>query len=112
MLGLPVLETSKTFLKDPSKNVWVRIVAAEAITNIAQSYPQYREDSAHIFGEELKKYKINDISLNAFLILGLVRLQSHDYLKEMKDAFEARCVDEMLMGDWEDVQVELGRRYE
>ena len=107
MLGLPVLETSKTFLKDPSKNVWVRIVAAETITNIAQSYPQNREDSIHIFGEELKKYKSNDISLNAFLILGLVRLQSHDYLKEVKEAFEARCVDEMLMGDWEDVQVEL-----
>ncbi len=109
MLGLPVLGTSKVFLKDPSKDVGVRIVAAEAITNIARSYPQYREDSVHILGEELKKYRINDISLNAFLIFGLVRLQSHDYLKEMEAAFEARCVDEMLMGDWEDVRVELGR---
>jgi hypothetical protein len=107
MLGLPVLKTSKIFLKDPSKNVWVRIVAAEAITNIAQSYPQYREDSIQILGEELTKYKINDILLNAFLILGLVRLQSHDYLNEMEAAFEARCVDEMLMGNWEDVQFEL-----
>ena len=108
MLGPSVLETSKKFLKDPSKNVWARIVAAEVISNIAQSYPQYREDSVQIFGEELKKYKINDISLNAFLILGLVRLQSHDYLNEMKAAFEIGCVDEMIMGDWEDVQVELG----
>ena len=108
MLGLPVLKKSKIFVKDPSKNVWgVRIVAAEAITNIAQSYPQYREDSIQILGEELTKYKINDISLNAFLILGLVRLQSPDYLNEMGGAFEARCVDEMLMGNWEDVQFEL-----
>ena len=76
--------------------MWVRIVAAEAITNIAQSYPHYRENSVQIFGEELKKYKINDISLNAFLILGLVRLQSHDYLNEMEAAFEDRCVDEMV----------------
>ena len=114
MFGLSVFEPSKAFLKDPSKNKWARIIAAEAITSVAQSYPQYREDSIQIFGEELKKYKINDISFNAFLILGLVKLQSYDYLKEIKDAFEARCVDGMLMGDWEDVQVELGLglRYE
>lgn len=78
------------------------------MTNIAQSYPQYREDSIHIFGEELKKYKTNDITLNSFVIYGLVSLQSHDYLKEMKEAFEARCVDEMTMGNWENVQYELG----
>ena len=112
MFELSVFETSKAFIKNPSKNKWARIVASEAITNVAQSYPQYREDSVHLFGEELKKYKINDITLNAFLIAGLVTLQSHDYLKEMKDAFEARCVDGMIMGGWEDVQVELGLRYE
>ena len=108
MLGVPVLETSKKFLRDSSKDVWARITAAEALSNIAQSYPQYREDSVRIFGEELKKYEINDISLNAFLISGLVQLQSHDYLNEMEAAFEARCVDEMVMGDWQDVQAELG----
>ena len=32
---------------------------------------------------------------------GLVSLQSHDYLKEMKDPFEAGCVDGLAMGDWE-----------
>lgn len=109
MLGLPVLETSINILKDSSKNFEVRIAASEAITNIARLYPQYRADAVHILGEELKRYKINDISLNAFLILGLVRLQSYDYLKEMENAFEARCVDELLMGDWEDVQAEFGR---
>ena len=62
----------------------------------------------HVYFATPLKYKINNISLNAFLILGLVRLQSHDYLNEMEAAFEARCVDEMLMGDWEDVQIELG----
>ncbi len=108
MLGPSVFETSKVFLKDPSKTVWVRVVAAETMTNIAQSYPQYREDSVQIFGEELKKYKTNDITLNSFLIYGLVNLQYHDYLKEVKEAFEARCVDEMTMGNWEDVQDELG----
>jgi hypothetical protein len=112
MFGLSVFETSKVFLKDPSKNMWARIVAAEIIMNIAKSYPQYREDSIHILGEEFKKYKINDISLNDFLIYGLVSLQSHDYLKEMKDAFEARCVDGLAMGAWEDVQAELGIWYE
>ena len=108
MLGPSVFETSKVFLKDSSKTVWVRVVAAEAMTNIAQFYPQYREDSIHIFGEELKKYRTNDITLNSFVIYGLVNLQSHEYLKEMKEAFEARCVDEMTMGNWEDVQYELG----
>ncbi|WP_289022693.1 DUF1186 domain-containing protein [uncultured Desulfobacter sp.] len=108
MLGPSVFETSKVILKDSSRTVWVRVVAAEAMTNIAQSYPQYRKDSIHIFGEELKNYKTNDITLNSFVIYGLVHLQSHEYLKEMKEAFEARCVDEMIMGNWEDVQDELG----
>ena len=56
ILGLSVFEYSKVFLKDPSKHMWARVVAAEFITNIAKSYPQYREDSVHILGEELKKY--------------------------------------------------------
>jgi len=108
MIGPSVFETSKMFLKDPSKNVWARIIAAEAMTSIAQSYPKFREDSIHVFGEELKKYKTNDITLNSFVIYGLVNLQSHDYLEEMKEAFEARCVDEMTIGNWSDVQDELG----
>ncbi len=110
MLGPSVFETGRAFIKDHSKNKWARIVATEVVTNVANSYPQYREDSVHLFGEELKKYKINDITLNAFLILGLVTLQSHDYLKEMEDAFEAMCVDGMIMGGWENVQLELGPR--
>ncbi|MCA1793474.1 MAG: DUF1186 domain-containing protein [Desulfobacteraceae bacterium] len=108
MLGPSVFETSKVVLKDSSKTVWTRIVAAEVMTNIAQSHPEYRKDSIHIFGEELKNYKTNDITFNSFMISGLVNLQSYDYLKEMKEAFDARCVDEMTMGNWEDVQDELG----
>lgn len=109
MIGLPVLEISKKILIEPSKNDEVRIVAAESITNICKVYPEYREDSIRVLGEELKKYKTNDISLNALLIFGLVRLQSYDYLKEMEAAFEARCVDEFIMGGWDEVQVELRR---
>ncbi len=61
-----------------------------------------------ILSEELKKYKTNDITFNSFVIYGLVNLQSYDYLKEMKEAFDAQCVDEMTMGNWEDIQDELG----
>ncbi len=109
MIGLPALKTSINVLKSSSENFELKIVAAEAITNIARTHPQYRTDIVHVLGEEFKKYKTNDITLNAFLILGLVKLESYDYLKEMESAFEARCVDELVMGDWEDVQTEFGR---
>jgi hypothetical protein len=46
--------------------------------------------------------------VNSFLVLGLVELQATEAAPLMERAFRARKVDPMIMGDWEDVQVELG----
>lgn len=109
MIGLPALEAGVKVLKTPSEDYELKIVAADAISNIARAHEEYRTEIIQVLGDELQNYTTNDITLNAFLILGLVKLNSRDYLQEMEDAFNARCVDGLVMGDWEDVQAEFGR---
>ncbi|MBF0235799.1 MAG: hypothetical protein HQK65_22600 [Desulfamplus sp.] len=109
MIGLPALETSINIIKSPSEHFELKIVATEIMINIAQTNEEYCTDIIHVLAEEFKKYKTNNITLNAFLILGLVKLDCRDYLKEMESAFEEMRVDGLIMGNWEDVQAEFGQ---
>jgi hypothetical protein len=56
----------------------------------------------------LEYFAANEPDVNGFLILGLVELQATEAAPLIERAFAARSVDLMVMGDWEDVQVELG----
>jgi hypothetical protein len=48
--------------------------------------------------------------LNAFIIGDLVDLDAEEICPLIERAFEASAIDETIVGDWEDIQVELGHR--
>jgi hypothetical protein len=52
---------------------------------------------------------VSPANLNACLIGGLSDLDAEETCCLMEDAFTAGVVDETVAGDWEDIQVELGR---
>jgi hypothetical protein len=53
-------------------------------------------------------HQIDDEGLNGFIIYDLVRLKAVEHVELISRAFAAGAVDELIMGDFEDVQVELG----
>lgn len=56
----------------------------------------------------MELFSENTPEVNASLILGLVELQAKEAAPLMERAFAAKSVDLYLMGEWDDVQVELG----
>jgi hypothetical protein len=53
-------------------------------------------------------FEKNEPALNGFLIANLLYLKAVEAAPVMERAFAADCVDETIVGDWEDVQIKLG----
>ena len=58
--------------------------------------------------ERLERFEENEPDVNAFLVEALVELEAKEAAPLIERAFAQGYVDPMVMGDWEDVQVELG----
>jgi hypothetical protein len=61
-----------------------------------------------IFLEELSHFALNERDFNAFVIGALAELQVMEAVPLMEQAFAAGKVDEMMHGDWNEIQVQLG----
>lgn len=73
-----------------------------------KAHPEKREQCAGVLASVLENYEKNDEGLNGFIVFDLVRLNAVEHIGIIEKAFKADRVDEMIMGDFEDVQVELG----
>ena len=58
--------------------------------------------------ERLERFEENEPDVNAFLVEALVELGAKEAAPLIERAFAEGYVDPIVMGDWEDVQVELG----
>jgi HEAT repeat protein len=107
LIGLKSIPLLKEFLADSSNNLYARIHTAEALATLSQEYPETREPNVAAIAQELEKFRDNDSTFNGLLIGILVDLQAVEAIKIMEQAFQANQVDTFLVGDWEDIQVEL-----
>lgn len=104
--SLPSLEK---FLADASCNdVHTRIVITECLVAVVQQYPETHESVVATLVRQLEKFRENDPALNGFLVCALVDLQATETIKTIRRAFQADRVDTKVMGNLEDVEVELG----
>jgi hypothetical protein len=85
-----------------------RISAIPSIEKIAVRWPEARPACMALLMKQLERFEENESDVNAFLILGLVDMQAIEAAPLIERAFAAKCVDPMVMGDWKDVQFELG----
>ena len=84
-----------------------RLIAADAIGLIGKDYPDAREQCVAALVKQLEAYADQDEDFNGFLIINLVQLDAGEAAPTIEQAFMAEKVNEMISGDWEDVQVEL-----
>ena len=103
--AIPVLED---YLNDTSHGSFARIVAISSLYEIAEMHPQARSGCVEILVTALERFETFDPYTNGFLISYLTDLGAVEAAPLMERAFEAGRVNPMVMGDWEDVQVELG----
>lgn len=108
LIGPAALGLLTTYLADDDHGLWARITAASAIAKIGLQHPQTRDTCVAALISVLKRFMEQDETLNANLIYNLTELRATEAAPLMEQAFAADRVDEMVMGGWQEAQVELG----
>lgn len=80
----------------------------EAIAKAGEYYPELRDTSIKALTDFLAEHPQNSKDVNANLIINLLDLKAIESALVMERAIQAGHVDEMLTGDWESIQVDLG----
>jgi HEAT repeat protein len=108
MIGPAAIEPLKKYLADEDSPMYARTAASSSLAEIGIRHPEEREQCIEGLTAVLEKYETNDEGLNGFLIGDLVDMKAVETIELIKKAFEADAVDEMVNGDVEDVQIEMG----
>jgi PBS lyase HEAT-like repeat-containing protein len=108
LIGPPALPALAAYLADLSHTDSSRISAIRSIEEIGKRWPDARAEALAMLEERLERFEENESDVNAFLVEALVELGAKEAAPLIERAFAEGYVDPMVMGDWEDVQVELG----
>ena len=108
LIGAAAIPALTAYLADTSHDRFPRISAANALAEIGMSHAEAEEACIAALTQQLEAFRKNDRDLNGFLVSYLVDLQAVETAPLIQRAYAAGRVDEIVMGDWEDVQVALG----
>jgi hypothetical protein len=108
LIGPAAFPPLAAYLADLSHTDSSRISAISRIERIGKRWPDAKAEALAMLEERLERFEENESDVNAFLVEALVELGATDAAPLIERAFAQGYVDPMVMGDWEDVQVELG----
>jgi len=111
-IGPAAVPALAAYLTDGRHGKYASATAAEALHAMGGQYPEARAACAAALTRRLEDFENNDEGLNAFLISDLVELEAREALPLIERVFASERVDEMVRGDWEDIQIELGLKTE
>lgn len=108
LIGPAALAPVAAYLADTDHGLWAHITAAASLAKIGIQHPQTRDACVAALVQTLERFAENDEGLNADVIYNLTELHAVEAIDLIQRAFDAGQVDEMVMGGWPEVQVELG----
>ena len=108
MIGPAALPMLKVAISDTAAHELIRIYAIVSVEKIGIHWPEARSACIAFLMEQLALFAVNTPGVNGFLVTSLVELQVIEAAPLIEQAFAATCVDLVVIGDWEDVQVALG----
>ena len=108
LIGPAAFPALAAYLADLSHTDSSRISAIRSMEEIAERWPDARGEALAMLKVRLERFEENEPEVNAFLIEALVELGAKETAPLIERAFAQGYVDPIVMGDWEDVQIELG----
>lgn len=114
MIGPTALPSLKTFLADDSNGEWARVNVSSCIEKIGMYSPEARSACIEILSNQMEAFLAketfleDDYEVNSFLVLALTKLQAKEAAPLIERAFHSDRVDESILGDWREVQHDLG----
>lgn len=97
MIGPIAIPALIAYLADSSHDMYSRAYASNGLIEIANNYPENREECIAAISKQLEAFEENDYELNAFIIGDLARLKAVETLPLIERAFEADRVDEFVI---------------
>lgn len=111
MIGPAAIHPLAEYLSDTKHGTWARVAASASLEKMVKEHPETKEECAAAIVAALQSYKDNDEALNGSLISDLVHIDvAREHLDLIEEAFKSGNVDEMVDGDFEDIQIKLGLR--
>jgi len=107
-IGPAAIEPATAYLADAAHGLWARVAAARVLGLVGESHPVTRAECIARLVAQLGRFAEQSDTLNAFLVSPLLDLRAVEATPVMEKAFASGRVDESVVGDWEDVQIELG----
>jgi hypothetical protein len=110
-IGPAALLPLEQYAASPWHGTYARISAGAGLKEIGQQHPASREAAVAALMRLLENYAQpgRDESLNGFLIGQLIDLGAKEAAPLIERAFVAEAVDELVVGDWGEVQFALGQ---
>jgi hypothetical protein len=108
LIGPAALPALAAYLADLSHTDSSRISATASMEKIGKQWPDARRETVALLEDRLERFEENEPDVNAFLVEALVELGAKAAAPLIERAFAEGYVDPIVMGDWGDVQVELG----
>jgi len=108
LIGPVAIRPLVEYLVDDTNGLYARAAAATSLRSIGTAHVETRDECVRGLVSVLENYEENDEGLNGFLVYDLVKLNAVDHIGLIEKAFESGSVDELMMGEFEDVQIELG----
>ena len=110
VLGPAAVPALGAYLLDGANGLWARIGAAHSLAEIGGHHAQARLACIDPLAQALAHFSDEDPTFNGFVISFLVELKAVESSDVIQRAYAAEAVDDCVVGDWEDVQVDLGLR--
>jgi hypothetical protein len=107
-IGPVCIPALAAYLQDLSNASHPRNIAIEAVGDIVKAHSETREQGIAAIIPALQNHAQNDEGTNGFLIYALAKFKATEYLDLIKEVFDTDNVDLFIMGDFEDVQIEMG----
>lgn len=108
MIGKQAAPALMIYAQNRENLLFARVASLDGIIKIGKTDPEFKSECIDFLRSCLKHYEEDDPGINANYISGLTDLKDMESLDLIEEAYEAGCVDETLIGDWEDIQIQLG----
>jgi hypothetical protein len=110
LIGPASIPEIAEFLADNSVDEFSRISIPTCLEKMARDHPSHYEECVSVLVNQLGSYKSNGPTLNAYIVAGLTDLKATSAIGAIREAYSADCVDLVVQGDVEEVEIEMGLR--
>ena len=108
LIGLPVIPALSTYIANDSHGQFPRITAMLTIKTIASVYPEHYQHCVTSLSQHLESFRENDPEFNGHIVWVLSDMNAIECLPLIERAFQAGCVDEDVIEDYDEVLVKFG----